>query len=183
MKFLIVNALILVHWPGFQMCLIDLQRNNVHLLACHRCSPFVHESAFNPPLSLSLLPMRLPHIFLSLILLPLSTPLSCPSGQISVQNLTSPCTCLSSFPGTDRIGCGKHTNAINFCHTSLDCATANPAPALPSTTWRECDPLTDNNFTFYCTDLECPAGLFVNTTTNATTCDPCPPGTYQQDKR
>jgi len=54
MKFLIVNALILVHWPGFQMCLIDLQRNNVHLLACHRCSPFVHESAFNPPLSLSL---------------------------------------------------------------------------------------------------------------------------------
>jgi len=47
----------------------------------------------------------------------------------------NPCFCIESGTYTGRPGCDSHSGGIDFCRTTLQCLTANEAPAKPETTW------------------------------------------------
>ena len=94
-------------------------------------------------------------ILLSTLSPPGTSSLPCPAGQGSVQDLTTdPCVCIASGTYTGRPDCKDQTNGIDFCHSTLDCESANETPALPETTWRPCDPAVDYNPVYECAPCE-----------------------------
>ena len=134
-------------------------------------------SSYPPPLIMKLFA---PLIIILSPLSPLSPPgvtssLTCPAGLGLFQDLTTfPCVCIASDSYTGRVGCNDHTNGNYFCHTTLDCESANEAPALPETTWRPCDPAVDNNPVYECGP--CNEGWYSDSVSDA--CTPCPADSF-----
>jgi len=117
-------------------------------------------------------------LLLLLVLVPTQVSSICTPGFGTIQDVTTdPCVCfasgeLPSGESTNRPTCDAHSGGNPFCHTTLQCESANPAPAFPSTKWRECDPAIDNNPTYICAAC---VGGFSNSETG---CTPCPVNTY-----
>ena len=89
-----------------------------------------------------------------------------------------PCACSASgvIEGMDtgRRGCRSHNGRVAFCHTTLNCTTANKAPAFPKTKWRNCNTNTDNDPAYKC--VPCIPGYSSNALSER--CSPCPPATF-----